>query len=194
MRWALAVTVGLVLVMTTGSRFSPVPARLEPSSSDLAHPRPASSVADDPTILGVIEYAHTAGLEAAEVAARQGHAAEVRELAQGFARAHTHARDEVRALGTRLHIRPVLPDADPIPRAHAQAMTRLQGLQGSAFDKAWADHQVLFHQTLIERVRTSLIPSAGNQHLKGYLNRVLPALVVHLEEARALQERVIAIR
>jgi putative membrane protein len=194
MRWTLAPTVGLILVMTTGSRFSPGLAGLGPSSSDLVHPGSPSSVSDDPTILGVIEYAHTSGLESAEVAQRQGHAAEVRELAQSFARAHTHARDEVRALGTRLQIRPVLPDADPLPPAQAQAMTRLQGLVGSAFDKAWADHQVLFHQTLIERVRTSLIPSAGNQHLKGYLNRVLPALVVHLEEARALQERVIAIR
>lgn len=194
MRGALAVMVGLIVVMTTRSRFSPGPAGVEGPSPGLAHPRPSSSLTDDATILGVIEYAHTAGLEAAEVAQQQGHTAEVRELAQGFARAHTHARDEVRALGIRLQIRPLLPDADPIPRAHAQAITRLQGLEGRAFDQAWADHQVQFHQSLIERVRTSLIPSAANQQVKGHLNRLLPALVVHLEEARAVQERVIATR
>jgi putative membrane protein len=64
---------------------------------------------------------------------------------------------------------------------------RLKGLQGAAFDKAYVDNEVSYHQTVLDAVDKTLIPSAKNEELKALLVKVRPAFVAHLEHARHLQ-------
>ena len=58
---------------------------------------------------------------------------------------------------------------------------------GTAFDKAYVDHEVAYHQQAIDLIDTSLIPGAQNSELKALLVAVRPAFVGHLQHAQQIQ-------
>jgi putative membrane protein len=66
-------------------------------------------------------------------------------------------------------------------------LNRLKALKGAAFDKAYVDNEVTYHQTVLDAVDKTLIPSAKNEELKALLVKVRPAFVAHLEHAKHLQ-------
>jgi putative membrane protein len=63
----------------------------------------------------------------------------------------------------------------------------LTPLSGAAFDKAYIDHEVAYHQQVLDAVDKTLIPSATNAELKALLEKVRPAFVAHLTHAKELQ-------
>ena len=63
----------------------------------------------------------------------------------------------------------------------------LKTLKGAAFDKAYVDHEVAYHQQVIDALDKTLIPGATNEELKALLVKVRPAFVAHLEHAKRLQ-------
>jgi putative membrane protein len=65
--------------------------------------------------------------------------------------------------------------------------TRLAGLSGKAFDKAYVDNEVTYHQTVLDALDKTLIPNASNAELKALLVKVRPAFVAHLEHAKHIQ-------
>ena len=60
-------------------------------------------------------------------------------------------------------------------------------LKGVAFDKAYIDHEVAYHELVLNAVDKTLIPGASNEELKALLVKVRPAFVAHLEHAKKLQ-------
>jgi putative membrane protein len=60
-------------------------------------------------------------------------------------------------------------------------------LKGAAFDKAYVDHEVVYHQQVIDAIDKTLIPSAQNAELKALLVKVRPAFIAHLDHAKHLQ-------
>jgi putative membrane protein len=68
-----------------------------------------------------------------------------------------------------------------------QNLSNLKGLKGAAFDKAYVDHEVAYHQQVLEAVDYVLIPSAKNEELKALLVKVRPVFVAHLEHAKRIQ-------
>jgi len=63
----------------------------------------------------------------------------------------------------------------------------LKGMKGHAFDKAYIDHEVAYHQAVLDAVDKVLIPNAKNVELKALLVKVRPAFVAHLEHAKHVQ-------
>ena len=63
----------------------------------------------------------------------------------------------------------------------------LKTLSGPAFDKAYIDHEVAYHQQVIDAMDKTLVPNAQNAELKALLVKVRPAFVAHLEHAKGLQ-------
>ena len=66
-------------------------------------------------------------------------------------------------------------------------LAHLKTLKGAAFDKAYVDHEVTYHQQVIDALDKTLIPGATNEELKALLIKVRPAFVAHLEHAKHLQ-------
>jgi putative membrane protein len=66
-------------------------------------------------------------------------------------------------------------------------LAHLKTLKGAAFDKAYIDHEVTYHQQVLDAVDKTLIPNAKNEELKALLVKVRPAFVAHLEHAKMLQ-------
>ncbi|WP_449440579.1 DUF4142 domain-containing protein [Pedobacter steynii] len=58
---------------------------------------------------------------------------------------------------------------------------------GKAFDKAYIENEVAYHKAVIGAVEGLLIPSSKNAELKALLEKVVPALKVHLSHAEMVQ-------
>jgi putative membrane protein len=68
-------------------------------------------------------------------------------------------------------------------------LAELRRLEGRAFDKAYVDHEVAYHEQVIQAIDTVLIAGAQNAELKALLVKVRPAFIEHLNHAKHLQTR-----
>jgi putative membrane protein len=101
---------------------------------------------------------------------------------------HTGVNKSATDLVTKLHVTPQ-PNATSasLKKGGDENVAALQKLSGAAFDKAYVDHEIAYHQAVLDAVDQTLIPSAQNAELKALLVKVRPAFVAHLEHAKQLQ-------
>jgi putative membrane protein len=66
-------------------------------------------------------------------------------------------------------------------------IAKLKGLKGDAFDKAYIDNEVTYHQAVLDAIDKTLIPNAKNDQLKDLLQKVRPAIDAHLQHAKQIQ-------
>jgi len=101
---------------------------------------------------------------------------------------HTSVNKSASDLVTKLHVKPESnPTSESLKSGGDQNVASLKKLSGAAFDKAYVDHEVAYHQAVLDAVDKTLIPSAQNAELKALLVKVRPAFVAHLEHAKSLQ-------
>jgi putative membrane protein len=73
-------------------------------------------------------------------------------------------------------------------KAGAEATTnKLKALKSKAFDKAYIDNEIAYHQAVIDTVNKVLIPNAQNAELKSALSGAVPLFEGHLEHAKTVQ-------
>jgi putative membrane protein len=88
----------------------------------------------------------------------------------------------------KLHVKPESnATSQSLKQGGDDNLAALKKLKGSAFDRAYIDHEVAYHQSVIEALDKTLIPSAHNEELKSLLVKVRPAFVAHLDHAKQLQ-------
>jgi len=68
------------------------------------------------------------------------------------------------------------------------ARAKLSALSGDAFDKAYIDNEVGYHETVVKALDDTLIPNAQNAELKALLTKVRGVAAAHLEHAKQLQK------
>jgi putative membrane protein len=149
----------------------------------------AAQTITDPNIVAIFDAANTADMETGALAAQRGTDQRVRDLGQSFADAHTSVRQQGRDLAKKLGVTPVPPAGDKSAAEHAAVMTRLKGLKGAEFDRAWLDHEIAFHQAVIDAVTKTLLPATHNAELKAFEEKVAPAFVGHMEMAKNLRAK-----
>ena len=64
---------------------------------------------------------------------------------------------------------------------------KLEGLSGAAFDKAYVDNEVSYHEAVMGVVDNTLIPNTKNAELKSLLESARPIFVSHLNHAKEVQ-------
>ena len=65
-------------------------------------------------------------------------------------------------------------------------MSSLRGLRGSAFDRAFLQHEVDFHNAVLDAVTKTLLPATQNAQVKDLETKVAPAFVAHRDRAQSL--------
>ena len=63
-------------------------------------------------------------------------------------------------------------------------VANLKALKGAAFDKAYIDQEVTYHEQVLDTMDKTLIPGASNEELKALLVKARASFVSHLEHAR----------
>lgn len=143
----------------------------------------------DPNIVAIFDLANTADIESGTLAKSQAQNKEVKDLGDMFAMAHTSVRQQGRDLARKLGVTPVMPAGNTMLADHQKAMASLKGKHGAEFDKAWLDHEIAYHQAVIDAVTKTLLPATQNAELKAFEEKVAPAFVGHLEQAKALRAK-----
>jgi putative membrane protein len=130
----------------------------------------------------------SAFIGAGKLAEAKASSAEVKAFGKQMVTDHSGVNKQAVALVTKLKVTPEDNATSKSLKAGGEDNTKnLHKLSGAAFDKAYVDHEVAYHEQVIDALDKTLIPSAQNAELKNLLMTVRPAFVAHLEHAKNLQ-------
>jgi putative membrane protein len=151
---------------------------------------PAAHAANpnDAQIAAIVVAANTVDIDAGKLAESTTKNKEVRAFAKQMVADHSGVNKQAVALVTKLKVKPEENETSKsLTQGGETTRARLQGLSGAEFDKAYVDNEVSYHQTVLDALDKTLIPSASNAELKALLTKVRPAFVAHLEHAKHIQ-------
>jgi putative membrane protein len=147
-----------------------------------------STAPTDPQIAAIVVTANQVDIDAAKLAKSSSKNPDVQAFAQLMITDHSAVNKAATELVQKLHVTPE-PNAisASLQKGGDENIATLQKLQGAAFDKAYVDHEVAYHEAVLQAMDKTLIPSAQNAELKALLVKVRPAFVAHLDHAKQLQ-------
>lgn len=152
----------------------------------------AVGAADGPSdaqIAAIVVTANQVDIDAGKLAVSKSTSPQVKEFAQLMVTDHTGVNQAATKLVAKLNVTPE-PNATSasLKKGGEENEAALRKLSGAAFDRAYVEHEVAYHQAVLDAVDKTLIPSAKNEELKALLVKVRPAFVAHLEHAKQLHE------
>lgn len=143
---------------------------------------------NDAQIASIVVTANQVDIDAGNLAESRSTTDEVKAFARLMVTDHTAVNKSATDLAGKLKVTPQdNPTSESLKSDGDKNLARLRTLTGTAFDKAYVDHEVTYHQQVIDALDKTLIPGAANAELKALLIKVRPAFVAHLEHAKRLQ-------
>lgn len=143
---------------------------------------------NDAQIASIVVTANQVDIDAGRLASSRSANNAVKAFAELMITDHTSVNASATELAARLKVTPQdNPTSQSLKSGGDTHLAHLKTLKGAAFDKAYVDHEVAYHQQVIDALDTTLIPGATNDELKALLIKVRPAFVTHLEHAKRLQ-------
>ena len=143
---------------------------------------------NDAQIASIVVTANQVDIDAGKLAASRSTSGDVKAFAQLMVTDHTGVNKSATDLAARLAVTPQdNPTSQSLKSEGDKNLAHLKTLSGAAFDKAYIDREVAYHQQVIDALDKTLIPGATNGELKALLVKVRPAFVAHLEHAKRLQ-------
>lgn len=145
----------------------------------------------DANIAAIVVGANKIDISAAKIALDRSTHAEIGKFAQRMATDHQAVLDSAVKLVTRLGVTPHNNDlVHALAKQSMEHEAKLKTLSGRAFDKAYIDHEVAYHEAVIRVIKDQLIPGAENRELKAMLISVVPAFEAHLAHSKMVQEQI----
>jgi len=142
----------------------------------------------DPQIAGIVVTANQIDIDAGKLAVANTKNKEVSKFAQQMITDHTAVNNQAAALVKKLNVKPEESDTSRSLMSGAKDnMTKLHGLKGDEFDRAYIDHEVVYHQQVLDAIDKVLIPNSKNAELKDLITKVRPAIAAHLDHAKMVQ-------
>jgi putative membrane protein len=143
---------------------------------------------NDAQIASIVVTANKVDIDAGKLAASRSTNDDVKTFARLMVTDHTGVNKSAMDLAARLKLTPQNnPTSQSLRTDGEKSLAHLKTLKGAAFDKAYIDREVAYHQQVIDALDQTLIPNATNEELKALLVKVRPAFVAHLEHAKRLQ-------
>jgi putative membrane protein len=151
---------------------------------------PAQAAApNDAQIAQIVVTANQVDIDAGKLAKSKSKNKEVKAFAQQMITDHSGVNKQAVALVKKLKVKPEPSDASKdLKKGGAENITKLKGLKGADFDRAYIDHEVAYHQAVLDTIDNTLIPNAQNAELKDLITKVRPAIAAHLDHAKTIQE------
>lgn len=149
-----------------------------------------SSTPNDPQIAAIVVAANTVDINAGKLAKSKAHNKEVKAFAQQMITDHTSVNKQASALVKKLHVKPEEnATSKSLKEEGEKNISHLKTLKGAEFDKAYIDHEVTYHQQVLDAIDKTLLPNAQNAELKGLITKVRPVIGAHLEQAKQIQAK-----
>ncbi|QBC30092.1 DUF4142 domain-containing protein [Pandoraea sp. XY-2] len=143
---------------------------------------------NDAQIASIVVTANQVDIDAGKLAESKAASKDVKAFAKRMVVDHTGVNQSAVALVEKLKVTPEdNPTSQSLKAGGDKNIQSLKGLKGKTFDRAYVDHEVAYHEAVIDVMDKTLIPSAKNDELKALLVKVRPAFVAHLEHAKHIQ-------
>jgi putative membrane protein len=143
---------------------------------------------NDAQIAAIVVTANQVDIDAGKLAEARASSADVKAFGKQMVTDHSGVNKQAVALVTKLKVTPEdSATSKSLKNGGADNVKNLEKLSGAAFDRAYVDHEVAYHEQVLEALDKTLIPSAQNAELKALLVAVRPAFVAHLDHARGIQ-------
>lgn len=144
----------------------------------------------DPQIAHIVVTANQVDIDAGTLAESKGSSKDVRDFGKLMVTDHSGVNKQAEALVTKLKVKPEdNPTSQSLKAGGKDNVKKLQGLKDTAFDKAYIDHEVAYHEQVLDAIDKTLVPNAKNEQLKALIVKVRPAFVAHLDHAKTIQAK-----
>lgn len=143
----------------------------------------------DPEIASVAVTANQVDVEYAAITLKKSHNKAVKNFAMTMKTDHSAVIKMAVDLVTKLKVTPKTNAVSKSILAGAvKEKAILNSKKGKAFDKAYVDNEVAYHEFAVNAVENMLIPQSQNAELKALLQKALPIFKTHLEHAKMIQK------
>src|SRR5918912_102905 len=116
------------------------------ATSALAAEEKSAAAPTDPQIAMIAVTADNIDIDAGKLAAEKTTNPKVKEFADLMVRDHTSVNNQATALAKKLNVTPEeSATSRSLKSGGDKMMTKLKGLSGAAFDKAYANNEVTYH-------------------------------------------------
>jgi putative membrane protein len=151
-----------------------------------ATPRPGMG---DSNIVAVLDEANKADSSAGAVALKKATNSEVKAFARLMMSEHHALRAAGQELAKTLNVTPKLPERDPLAGYTRTEMNELQkAAKGAEFDRMYIDHEVSVHQAVLDFANQARVTTQTTE-LRDLIQKAVPVIQKHLEQAQALQKK-----
>ncbi len=148
----------------------------------------AAQAPNDAQIASIVVTANQVDIDAGKLAQERATSSDVKAFATRMIADHEGVNKSAVALVTKLKVAPQdNPTSKSLKSGGDKNLASLKALKGAAFDQAYIDHEVAYHQQVLDALDKTLVPNAKNEELRALLVKVRPAFVAHLEHARKIQ-------
>ena len=143
----------------------------------------------DANIVAILDGANVADSAAGHIAATKATHADVKEFARMMMRDHHALRKAGEDLAKKLNLTPMAPAGDTSQTAAQHWQDNLTSTpKGEAWDKAYIDHEVAYHQAVLQTAQTAL-GAAQDSSLKALITKAAPNIQGHLTKAQSIQTK-----
>jgi len=145
---------------------------------------------NDAQIAHIVVTANQVDIDAGKLAEKQAKSADVKAFGKQMVTDHGGVNQQAVALAKKLGVKPEdNPTSQSLKKGGEENVKSLKALKGDAFDKAYVDHEVVYHQAVLDAIDKTLIPNAKNAELKDLIVKVRPAIDGHLQHAKMMQSK-----
>ena len=152
-------------------------------------PRPPRATVAEAEAVSILMAANSTDSASGVLGRSRARGADVRAFAERMMADHAAANRGTAALAARLGITPrESPIGRQLRQGGEQTRRNLEELDAGELDLAYLDSEVEYHETVLDAIDRTLLPSVQTPELRALLqDQVRPAVVSHLEHARRLQ-------
>ena len=142
----------------------------------------------DAQIAHIVVTANQVDIDAGKLAQARAKGKEVKAFGKQMATDHSAVNKQAVALVTKLKVKPEdNATSQALKKGGDENVKKLKTLKGAAFDKAYVDQEVTYHQAVLDAIDQTLIPNAKNAELRELIVKVRPAIDGHLQHAKMMQ-------
>lgn len=184
---AIALTMVATLSMACSKKESYSDSTAGATTAATPPPPPAPPALTDPNIVYILDQANAADSARGKLAETKGTNAEVKRFGRLMVGEHHGLRVAGQALAKKLNVTPLEPAGDQSVAQATQEMDALTAeAKGKAWDKAYIDYEVTYHQAVLETA-TKALGAAQNAELKSLIQTAAPVIQRHLDMAKQIQ-------
>jgi putative membrane protein len=143
----------------------------------------------DSNIVALLDEANMADSAAGSVALKKAINPDVKEFAKLMMAEHHALRVAGQELAKQLGVTPKLPERDPLAGYTRNEMDALKKTaKGAEFDRTYIDHEVSIHQAVLDFANQARV-TTQTAELRGLIEKAIPVIKKHLDQAQEIQKK-----